>query len=84
MKGDSGSPCLIPLDGVKGGSFSPLNSREVEEEEMQLIINLVMFGGNPKQVSTLRIKHHSSLLYAFYKSILITMNPSLPLRLFRE
>ena len=84
MKGDSRSPYLIPLEGVKGGSFSPLKSREVKEEEMQLIINLVMFGGNPKQVSTFRMKHHSSLSYAFSKSILTTMNPSLPLRLFKE
>ena len=84
MKGDSESPCLIPLEGAKGESFSPLKSKEVEEEEMQLIINLIVFGGNPKQVSTLRMKHHSSLSYAFSKSILTTVKPSFPLRLFKE
>ena len=51
MKGDSGSPCLIPLEGAKGESFSPLKSKEVEEEEMQLIINLIVFGGTQSRLA---------------------------------
>ena len=32
--GESGSPCLIPLEGQKGSIVSPLKSSEVVTEEM--------------------------------------------------
>ena len=60
IKGDTRFPCLIPLVGEKEGSFSPLNNKKEEDDDMQLMMSLTMFMGNPKWRNFL-MNHHSSL-----------------------
>ena len=45
-QGERGSPCLIPLEGRKGSSLPPLKRIDTEELEMQLMISLIIEGGN--------------------------------------
>ena len=62
IKGDKGSSCLIPLVGENDGSFSPLNNKKEEDDNMQLMMSLTMFMGNPKWRRNFLMKYHLSLL----------------------
>lgn len=51
--GDSGSPCHMPLVGVKYSVGFPLIKIEVDVVVMQDIINLIKFGGKFKVIKEL-------------------------------
>jgi len=40
-KGDRGSPCLMPRDGLKGEEGEPFNRTEKLGEEIRFMIHLV-------------------------------------------
>ena len=47
-KGESGSPCLIPLEGEKGFEGTPLMGMENRAEEVRLTIQETQMGSKPK------------------------------------
>jgi hypothetical protein len=47
-KGESGSPCLIPLEGEKVFEGTPLMRMENRAEEVRLMIQETQMGSNPK------------------------------------
>jgi len=47
-KGESGSPCLMPLEGVKGLEGTPLIRVENSYEEVRLTIHETQVGSKPK------------------------------------
>jgi len=47
-KGESGSPCLIPLEGENGLEGTPLNRMEKMADEVRLKIQETQDGSKPK------------------------------------
>ena len=47
-KGESGSPCLMPLVGEKGLEGTPLIRMENKADEVRLIIQEIQLGSKPK------------------------------------
>jgi hypothetical protein len=47
-KGESGSPCLIPLEGEKVFEGTPLMRMENRAEEVRLMIQETQMGSKPK------------------------------------
>jgi hypothetical protein len=47
-KGESGSPCLMPLEGEKGLDGKPLMRMENNAEEVRLTIQETQDGSKPK------------------------------------
>lgn len=60
--GESGSPCLMPLDERKGFKTPPLKRMDIEDEETQLIIRVIKWQRNLKRVKASLIKLHSKWL----------------------
>lgn len=63
--GEIGSPCLIPLIGLKWEVCSPFTKIEIEEEEIQDIIRELSLGGTLKKERACLINLHSILSNAF-------------------
>lgn len=75
---NSGSPCLMPLVGMKGLVCSLLTRTEMVEELTHAIMRLVIVFGKLKPWRVSFMKDHSSLSKAFSKSILIIVLGDLP------
>ena len=61
MYGESGSPCLIPLDGLINPVGLSLINKEYETEAMHSIIHLIHISWKPNTFRQLWIKSHSNL-----------------------
>ncbi|KAF3629417.1 hypothetical protein FXO38_27699 [Capsicum annuum] len=66
MYRDRGSPCLMPLDGLKKFILLPLTKIEIEEEVMHDRMSLARLSRIPKKKRVSFIKDHSSLS-SFFK-----------------
>lgn len=75
MYGDSGSPCLIPLEGEKGVEAWPMMMIVVPTEDTQDIIRSIRFLGKLKKERTLLMKPHSNLssLFKIYFDCHVTL-----------
>lgn len=71
--GKSGSPCLIPLVGIKNGVGDPLIRIEVVGVDTHHIMRVIKCDRKLKYVNVWRIKIYFSLSKAFSKSILGSM-----------
>lgn len=69
-QGDTGSPCLIPMEDRKTLIFPPLTKMEIEEVERHDMMSLERPGGKIKKKRARLIKDYSSLLKAFSRLIL--------------
>ena len=76
--GEIGSPCLSPLKGWNSSSYSPLNKRKTEVEEIQLRISFTVSLWKPRLNNTFLTKLHSKWSYAFSKSIFMIIYPISP------
>ena len=48
IKGESGSSCMMPLEGEKGLDGTPLNMMENREKEVRFTIQVTHEGSKPK------------------------------------
>lgn len=63
----------MPLERLKKVLFLPLGRTTMKEMLIQDMMSLVIFGGNPKNLSVSLMKDHSSLSKAFSNFILRIM-----------
>ena len=69
-KGERGSPCLIPLEALKGVEADPLTKIEKNTDETMFMTQLVQSSKNPKALRILAQKFQFNLSYDFYRSSL--------------
>ena len=81
--GESGSPCLSPLLGLKLSDLPPFTITSKDTDETQAMIQLVKVSLNPKWRRTNSRNFQFTLSYAFWRSSLITMSPGLVLRVLK-